>query len=626
MPTFDLGSVVGPQGPQGETGPAGPQGIQGPEGPKGPKGPQGEQGPKGATGATGATGPQGPAGPTGPQGPEGPQGPKGEKGDPATVCGKTADEAGNIPLRADDVGALPADGIAAGPYAHAGGFESAAGVYASVEGAYSIAAHRNELFYVSSVSDSEKKIFLNDVSADPTLGGRVGTAANVVPHYKAIKAGDAVYVLSSSDGGMTYKTTAFTVEAVNADVSQVNDCYIITKEDLVLDGTALYFIHGEAAGFFGCEHAEGFRCFSLGICSHAEGINCVASESSSHAEGSGCSAMGMMSHAEGSSCEAKGQGSHAEGDHAVSEGNYSHAEGSGSKAVGGFSHAEGSKGWADGSSSHVEGVACEAYNRASHAEGYHAVADNMGGHAQGKFNKEMTGGATASTAVGDAMVIGNGTAEESRSNAFRVTYAGAVYGLSAFNSTGADYAEYFEWLDGNHEGEDRVGYFVTLDGKHIRRAQPGEYILGVVSGQPCIIGNADEDWLGRWEHDPFGRFIREEVEEPVTEEREVLDEEGHPTGELEEVPTGETVRGWRYKANPAYDHTQPYVERKDRPEWSAVGMLGVLSVRDDGTCQPNGYCRVAEGGIATAAEGYRPGETWRVIERVTEDVVKIVFR
>ncbi len=69
-----------------------------------------------------------------------------------------------------------------------------------------------------------------------------------------------------------------------------------------------------------------------------------------------------------------------------------------------------------------------------------------------------------------------------------------------------------------------------------------------------------------------------------------------------------------------------YVERKDRPEWSAVGMLGVLSVRDDGSCEINGFCQVAEGGIATKAERYVPGETYRVIERVSESVVKIVFR
>ena len=236
--------------------------------------------------------------------------------------------------------------------------------------------------------------------------------------------------------------------------------------------------------------------------------------------------------------------------------------------------------------------------------------------------------------VGDAMVIGNGTGSSALSNAFRVTFAGGVYGLSAFNSTGADYSEFFEWADLNPAAEDRVGYFVTLVGKQIRMAGPGDYILGIVSGQPCIIGNADEDWLGRWEHDAFGRFIKEDTEDPVVERKmvevPVLDDSGNPTGktklEMQEVETGEVIHGWRYKANPDYDQTQEYIERKDRPEWDCVGMLGVLAVRDDGTCGVNGYCRVADGGIATAADAYIPGTTYRVIERVADNVIKVIFR
>ena len=50
-------------------------------------------------------------------------------------------------------------------------------------------------------------------------------------------------------------------------------------------------------------------------------------------------------------------------------------------------------------------------------------------------------------------------------------------------------------------------------------------------------------------------------------------------------------------------------------------MVGVLSVRDDGTCKVNGFCTVAEGGIATASDtGYR------VMSRVNENIVKVVFK
>ena len=54
----------------------------------------------------------------------------------------------------------------------------------------------------------------------------------------------------------------------------------------------------------------------------------------------------------------------------------------------------------------------------------------------------------------EAFVIGD--RDNDRSNTRRITYAGAVIGKAAYASSGADYAEYFEWLDGNLNNEDRV--------------------------------------------------------------------------------------------------------------------------------------------------------------------------
>lgn len=76
-----------------------------------------------------------------------------------------------------------------------------------------------------------------------------------------------------------------------------------------------------------------------------------------------------------------------------------------------------------------------------------------------------------------------------------------------------------------------------------------------------------------------------------------------------------------YVLNPDYDPDRLYTPRAERKEWAAVGMLGVLLVRDDGTCQVNSYCKVADGGIATANK-----TGWRVIARVNEHLVKIVYR
>ena len=378
-----------------------------------------------------------------------------------------------------------------------------------------------------------------------------------------------------------------------------------------------------ASDFMAAANPTGTGAFSLNRKSGTE----VASYS--FAEGKNTEASGEASHAEGCDTVALYYYDHAEGYQTSAEGWISHAEGDNTTASGMGSHAEGENTTASNSASHAEGENTTASGIASHAEGLNTTASNIASHAQGKFNKAMTAGGSSNNTIGDAFVIGNGTSTSARSNAFRVTYTGATYGLSSFNSSGADYAEFFEWVDGNIDNEDRVGYFVTLDGEKICKAQEGDYILGIVSGNPCIIGNADEDWLNRWEKDDFGRFIKEDVITKATDRKmveiPVYDAEGNQTEEMKlemrEVETDEIITGWRYKQNQNYDNTQTYIERKDRKEWDCIGMLGVLSVWDDGTCEVNGYCKATNGGIATKANtGYR------VIKRVNKNIVKVIFR
>ena len=55
-------------------------------------------------------------------------------------------------------------------------------------------------------------------------------------------------------------------------------------------------------------------------------------------------------------------------------------------------------------------------------------------------------------------------------------------------------------------------------------------------------------------------------------------------------------------------------------------MMGVLAVRDDGTCEVNGYAKVAKGGTATAAEKFVHGETYRVVERTAPNVVNVIIK
>ena len=341
-------------------------------------------------------------------------------------------------------------------------------------------------------------------------------------------------------------------------------------------------------------HAEGCGTLAYGKNSHTEGYHTVTTANESHAEGCGCEANGSFAHAEGIDTEARGEGSHAEGFNTTASGTYSHAEGFSTTASGTYSH----------------------------AEGYYTKAANYVSHASGKYNAAMTTGGNASNTTGTAFVIGNGTGSSALSNAFSVQYSGIVKAKSTITaSTTADYAEFFEWLDGNPDDEDRVGYFVTLDGDKIRIATAADdYILGVVSGEPFVLGNGDCDtWNGMYLHDEFRRTIYE----PAPKITEILDSEGNPTGEYKEVE-GE-FEGTRPKLNPEYDHTQPYTSRFERKEWAPVGMLGVLAVRHDGTAKVNGYVTVNADGIATACEKSAEN-AYRVIKSNTDSVVEIIFR
>ena len=209
------------------------------------------------------------------------------------------------------------------------------------------------------------------------------------------------------------------------------------------------------------------------------------------------------------------------------------------------------------------------------------------------------------------LLLGNGTSGSARANALTVDTTGNLAIAGTMSSAGADYAEFFEWKDGNPEAEDRVGYIVALDGDKLILANEGDYILGVVSGTATVLGdNPEWNWAKRWVTDDFGRIQYED---------KVIHHEA-------EERNGETIPAWdeTIKApvvNPDYDPDQKYIKRADRPEWSAVGMMGKLYVRDDGTCQVNGFAKPING-IATASTS----GTMRVIERVSDNVIRVVIK
>ena len=143
---------------------------------------------------------------------------------------------------------------------------------------------------------------------------------------------------------------------------------------------------------------------------------------------------------------------------------------------------------------------------------------------------------------------------------------GNAFADGTWTGGGADYAEYFEWADSNPDAEDRRGISVVLDGNKIREAQAGEDPIGVISGNPSVVGDAAwNKWSGKYLRDEFGTYIQEDYE--------VTDDDGN------------TVTQQRRKLNPAYDPDVEYTSREERPEWDCVGLMGKLRLRKG---QPTG--------------------------------------
>ena len=216
-------------------------------------------------------------------------------------------------------------------------------------------------------------------------------------------------------------------------------------------------------------------------------------------------------------------------------------------------------------------------------------------------------------------VVGMGTADSpsDRKNALSISSTGNLNVNGTVNTQGADYAEYFEWVDGNPEAEDRIGYAVTLEGKKIRIANAEDDVIGFISGTAATVGeDAPWNWHGRDVRDEFGRVQYEEKE--FTEEVPEFDEEGNEIGTIT-ISRVKTVA----VQNPEWNPEEEYIPRKARAEWDTVGLLGKLYVRDDGSCKVGGYAVVADGGIVTAASGRT---NMRVLERTSENIVRVLFK
>ena len=389
---------------------------------------------------------------------------------------------------------------------------------------------------------------------------------------------DEVYEISVNDGNFT----------CSASLEIGDTCILFAKSESILDSIAtpaIVEIANKTGNIYMCTVISGLILPEHKYCtkysrdniyhsSHAEGVQTIASGRASHAEGFSTESTAIYSHSEGNNTVANGVGAHAEGNATTASGSYSHTEGIQTNAVGQGTHAGGYKSTAVTNYCFAHGEGLSAGTVTSQA-------------VFGKYNN-------TTNAANSLFVIGNGSST-SKSNAFRVASTGSIYGVGAYNTTGADYAEMFEWLDGNPENEDRVGYFVTLDGEMIRIAKStDEYILGVVSAIPSVIGdNYSDEWRGKYITDEFGRIKFNEVKKQTFE----INENGKKNiiDYIEIEPC----------LSEQYLEKLDYVSREQRQEWSAVGMVGKLYVRHDGTLKAKGFCKVNDNGIATKSDkGY----------------------
>lgn len=199
----------------------------------------------------------------------------------------------------------------------------------------------------------------------------------------------------------------------------------------------------------------------------------TASGDYSHAEGYSTSASGNYSHSEGYYTEATGFYSHAEGFYTDATNNYSHAEGHYTESSNYASHAEGYYTKASGLYSHSEGYYTIAASNHSHAEGSHTIASSDYQHVEGKYNIKDANSKYAH-------IIGNGTSDDDRSNAFAVDWdgntkvQGKYYANCSSNSEGTAYiGQVFNWqgnlkanLTANADAYVEGNGSITLKGGH----------------------------------------------------------------------------------------------------------------------------------------------------------------
>ena len=167
--------------------------------------------------------------------------------------------------------------------------------------------------------------------------------------------------------------------------------------------------------------------------------------------------------------------------------------------------------------------------------------------AVGQYNLENAGPSGTAITNERIFVVGNGSGTGTRNNAFSVDLNGNAFVQLAYYSSGADYAEYFESVDGESIP---VGTSVILVEDKIRIAEKGEQPIGVISSQPTVVGNEYADyWRGKYVIDEWGKKLMDDNKIPIISKD--------------------------------YDPNMIYIPRKYRKEWHTVALMGQVRIRNN---------------------------------------------
>ena len=226
----------------------------------------------------------------------------------------------------------------------------------------------------------------------------------------AIANGVTATTQSSGDNSTKVATTAYVDTAI---------------PDISTKSNATNWLNGSATGSVRTAgSAAEDSNYTIGEYAVAEGYSTKASGNDSHAEGDSTVASGSCAHAEGQLTTASGAGAHAEGKSTTASGNLSHAEGANTTASDYYAHAEGQNTTASNYCAHAEGKNTTASGYGAHTEGFYTVGKHRAQHVFGMYNTLDPSSETVDNKGNYVEIVGNGTADNARSNARTLDWDG----------------------------------------------------------------------------------------------------------------------------------------------------------------------------------------------------------